>query len=195
VDGKFRTEGGDASREILLASAQPVDPESKRGARGGEEALPLFGLQLVRQRDGREPGRVQDLVGIGIADAADKPGIGEGALQGAILGSECGAEAVDVCREDFDAAGIDVERRPFFTAQNVKRRAALACRLGQDERTGREVEGGKALRPASFAAAASSAAGPRSSEVQHQPQVAVSTDRMRCACRCGGWRRRCAFHG
>jgi hypothetical protein len=50
----------------------------------------------VGERDGRELGGVQDLVGVGVADAADEARIGEGALEGAVFRGEGGAEAGEI---------------------------------------------------------------------------------------------------
>src|ERR1039458_6873839 len=119
------------------------------GTRGSEEPIPLVGLEFVSERDGGELGRMENLVGVGVADAADEARIGEGTLEGAVLKSECGAKAVEVRREDFDAAGIDgVEG--LFAAQDVERRAALAACLSEDEGAGGEVECGEVLATGQF---------------------------------------------
>src|ERR1019366_10247056 len=91
------------------------------GTRGSKEAIPLVRLELVSERDGRELGCMQNFVGVGVADAADETRISEGTLESAVLKSECGAKAVEVCREDFDAAGIDGVESLF---------AAQACFCG-----------------------------------------------------------------
>lgn len=70
-------------------AAQALHPGSEDGARGGEE-----------------PGCVQDLVGVGAADAVDRARVGEGALQGVVFGGERRSEGKQVGRKDFDAAGI-----------------------------------------------------------------------------------------
>ncbi len=81
MNGEFGTEGGYFFWEFVFGfGLQPVDPLSERGARGGEKALPFFGLELVGLGDGRELGGVENLVGVGVADAADEARIGEGAL-------------------------------------------------------------------------------------------------------------------
>ena len=92
----------------MASDESRVDPKIQREARGREKALPLFRLELVRERDGRKLGGVENLVGVGVAHAADDPRIGEGALEGAVLCSECGAKCVQIGGKNFDAAGIDV---------------------------------------------------------------------------------------
>ena len=93
-----------------------------------EETLPFFGFKFVRERNGRELRRMKNLVGVGIAHAADDARIGEGALEGAVLGSERGAKPIQMRGENFDAAGIDVADG-LLAAQNVQRGAALGARL------------------------------------------------------------------
>ena len=117
VNGKLGAEGGYFFGEFISGfGLQPAYPLSQRGARGGEEALPFFGLELVGLGDGRELGRVQNLVGVGVAYAADEARIGEGALERAVLERECGAEFVQIRGKDFDAAGIDF-MESLFAAQ------------------------------------------------------------------------------
>ena len=70
-------------------------------------------------------------------------------LEGAVLKSECGAKAVEGCREDFDAAGID-GMEGLFPTQDVERSAALAACLSEDERAEGEVEGGEVLPAGEF---------------------------------------------
>ena len=104
--------------------AEAIDPESERGARCRKEALPLFWLELVGLSDGRKLSGVENFVGVSVADTADEARIGEGALEGAVLEREGRAKAVEVGREDFDAAGIDGLKR-LFAAQDVQRSATL----------------------------------------------------------------------
>ncbi len=121
------------SGNFALASAtRRAIQSSKRGARGVEEALPLFGLELVRERDGREPGGVENLVGVGVAHAADEARIGEGALEGAVLRRERGTKRVQIRGKNFDAAGIDVAEG-LLAAEEVQRGAALGAGFSQDE--------------------------------------------------------------
>ncbi len=85
----------------------------------------------MRERDGRKLRGVKNLVGVGVAHAADEPRIGEGALEGAILGGECRTKCFLIRGKNFDAAGIDVAQG-LLAAENVKRGAALGAGLRQD---------------------------------------------------------------
>ena len=125
----------------LASDERRVDPDGQRGAGGGEEALPLFRLELVGERDGREAGGVEDFVGVGVAHAADEARIGEGALEGAIFEGEGGAEGVEsrFRRKDFDAAGIDVAEG-LLAAEEMERGAAFGAGFSEDERAGRKVK-------------------------------------------------------
>lgn len=68
----LRTKCGYMLREALTGFfAQSMDPPGERLLHGLEKLLDARFAQLPRQRQGREFGLVQNLVGIGIADAAE----------------------------------------------------------------------------------------------------------------------------
>ena len=100
-------------------------PKFQRGACGSEEAVPFFRCQFLCAGHGGKLCGVQNLVGIGIADAADGVRVGECFLDGVVPGCERGAEAIEVCREYLDAAGID-GAQAFFAAQEMQGSEALA---------------------------------------------------------------------
>jgi hypothetical protein len=50
--------------------------------------------------------RVQDFVGIRVADAAEEVGIGESALERVVFAGEHRAECVEIAGEDIDASGV-----------------------------------------------------------------------------------------
>ena len=91
--------------------------------------------------DGREPGGVQDLVRVGVADAAEDARVGECSLQGAVLRGQRGAELVQAGGEHVDAAGID-GLHAVFAPEEVKGRAPFGAGFGEDERAVGKVEGG-----------------------------------------------------
>ncbi len=108
VDGHVFAEGGDFFGEVAGGfGVEAIDPELKSVAGGGEEALPLLVGEFVGERDGGEAGGVEDLVGVGVADAREDARVGEGSLEGAVFGGEGGAEAFEIGGEDVDAAGVD----------------------------------------------------------------------------------------
>src|SRR6266851_3339778 len=87
--------------------AQAVYPEPNCVARGSEQPFPLARPALVRERDRRQLRGMQDLVRIGIADAADDAWIGKSPLERAVFGCKGGAKRIEIAREDIDSSGID----------------------------------------------------------------------------------------
>jgi hypothetical protein len=175
-DGHPGAEGGDFFREALLGfGVETVDPESKSGAGGCEEAVPLFGLELVGEGDGRELGGVEDFVGIGVADAADEAGIGEGSLECAVFGIQGGAEAVEIRRKDFEAAGIEVAKGLFATDE-MEGGAALGAGFGEDQRACREIEGGEGVSSGELCLRRAPVETAGDHEMENQPEVAFDAD-------------------
>ncbi len=83
------------SGKACVASAlRAVDPELKRLAGGGEEALPLLVGEFVGLEDRGEMGSVEDLVGVSVADAGEDARVGESTFQGAVFDGKSGAELV-----------------------------------------------------------------------------------------------------
>ncbi len=118
---------------------QDVGPAVQRGARCLVQARDLLGRQRPRQLQGRQPGGVQDLVGIGVADAAEEVRVGEGALERVILAVERRGEFLARNVERLDAAGIErLQRR--LSAHHHERCALLRPGLGEEERAPREME-------------------------------------------------------
>jgi hypothetical protein len=78
MDRHVFAEGRHLFREFgLRFGAKPIRPRLQCSLCRLKQPLPLFGIQFVRQGDGRELGRVQDFIGIGIANPAHQPGVGE----------------------------------------------------------------------------------------------------------------------
>src|SRR5712692_1042881 len=85
---------------------------------------------------------MQDLVRIGVADAAEQTRIGERALERMVLALHAVGELLETGYEDVEAAGVHRgERRLAF--DEVERSPALGARFGERERPVREFEGGK----------------------------------------------------
>ena len=68
--------------------------------------------ELLRHRDRRQLRGVQDLVGIGVADAAHDARIGERALEGVVLRAERGAERVELAARAHRCRRDRARRRP-----------------------------------------------------------------------------------
>src|SRR5215468_7770017 len=72
MDGHAFAECSDLLRESRLClGLQAIDPELERLARGVEKAFPLARIELVSERNGRQLCGMENLVGIGVADAAE----------------------------------------------------------------------------------------------------------------------------
>src|ERR1017187_4595660 len=131
-------ESGHLLREFLAGfGAQPVEPQRRSIARRGMQPRDLFRRQFARLRDGRQSRGMQDLVRIGIADAAERPRIGERPLQRVILESKRLAEHRQIRYENIDAAGIE-RAQPLLAPHHVQRRPTLAAGLGERKRAVRE---------------------------------------------------------
>lgn len=107
------------------------------------QTLNLFVIEIRRELNGGEARAVEDLVGVGITDAAEEMRIGERALDGVPFAREERPKFVERCIEHVDSAWIErVEIR--FTSHEMDRRASFRSRLGEQKRAVAEVERGKA---------------------------------------------------
>ena len=84
---------------------------------------------------------MQNLVGVGVADAAEEAGIGERALQRMVLGFQRRGEGFGGGFEGFESRGFG--RR----VQHVDLGAVLCAGLGQRERAAIELEGRERRAP------------------------------------------------
>jgi hypothetical protein len=82
---------------------------------------------------------MEDLVRVGVADAAEDVRVGERPFERVALAGKRGAELVDRHLQRLDAAGI-VRAQRLFAADDVDRRTALRACFGEDERAVVEVE-------------------------------------------------------
>ena len=135
----------------------------ERRARRLVQARDLLGGQLRAHRERREPRAVQDLVRIGVADAAEQARVGQRALERVVLARERRRELLRDRIEHLEAAGI-VRGEPGLARDDVQRGALLRAGLGQHQRAARRNRRRRARsgRRASPPARAS-AAGRRSS--------------------------------
>ena len=98
-----------SGKPIAASSPSRIDPHlaTSRASRRYSRCHSC-GDQLRRQRNRRQPRRMQDLIRIGIADAAQRSRVGQGPLQRAILRRHRGDETHrKIAVEYLDAAGID----------------------------------------------------------------------------------------
>src|SRR5215831_5120818 len=72
--------------------------------------MDLEGGELLSKRKRRKSCLKQNFVGVGVADAAEKTWVGEGALQGVICGQQNGGELHRVGLENLNATGIQLAK-------------------------------------------------------------------------------------
>jgi hypothetical protein len=97
------------------------------------QALQLLGGQSAGDRKGRQPRTVQDLVGIGVADAAHCVRIGERFFQCAVLARERSSKRGRVAPQGLDATRTQSQHRTA-PLHEVQRSAPLCARFGERER-------------------------------------------------------------
>src|SRR5258707_1357935 len=156
--------------------AQAVYPEPNCVARGSEQPFPLARPKLVRERDRGQLRGIQDLVRIGIADAADDAWIGKSPLERAVFGCKGGAKRIEIAREDIDSSGID-GTQTLFARDDIQRCSVLCTGFGKHERTAGKIESRQtpAARELRSWDLPVQAAG--NHQVQHQPEIAFYSNR------------------
>src|SRR5579871_5285737 len=150
VHGHVFAERGDLLRKTLLRlCAQLVDPAPQSLPRRIEQPLPLLVSKFVRLRYGGKLRRVQDFIGIGVADAVDHPRIGQRPLEGVVLRRQCCSKCRKVRREHVNTARIELAEIRF-AAYDVQRGAMLASGLGQHQRSIGKIERREILSATEF---------------------------------------------
>jgi hypothetical protein len=119
---------------------------------------------------------VQDLVGIGVADAAEQARVGERALQRVVLQGERAAERLEVDLEYLEAARI-MRRERVFALHEVQRCPLLGAEFGQREAAVGEVEGSERMPAGELRARLSPVQAAVDHEVQDEPEVLVQAER------------------
>ncbi len=134
-------EGGDALREaVARLGTEPLDPGRERGARRVVEARDRVVVERCREHDGRETRRVEDLVGVRVADPREERRVGERALERMPLAAERVRELRARTCERLETAGIEGRERRL-AGDDVERRAPRGAGLGELQRALDEVEG------------------------------------------------------
>ena len=101
-------------------------------------------LQFVRERDGRELRRVQNLIRIRVANAADETRICESPLERTVFGRECGPKRCEIARENINSSGIDGSQS-FLARNDVQRCSTLCSGFGKNKRTVGKIESRQTL--------------------------------------------------
>ncbi len=118
---------------------------------------------------------MEDLIGVGVADAAEDARVGEGSLEGAVFCSECGAEAFEVGSEDVDAAGV-YGLHVFFVVKEVEGGAALGTGFGENEGAVGKIEGGEIVTAAEFGSEGAPVKASGDHQVKNEPETVVEFD-------------------
>ena len=118
---------------------------------------------------------MEDLVGVGVADAGEDAWVGEGPLEGAVFGGECGAEVFEGHGEDVDASGVDVFGGDFV-GEEVEGGPAFGAGFSEDEGAVGEVEGGEVVAAAEFSPNGTPVESAGDHEVEDEPEAVVEFD-------------------
>ena len=102
-------------KRFLRLGTKSSDPKLQSLPRCSEKPLPLFRLELARQRDGGELCGMKDLVRVGISDTAEETGISEGPFQRVIFRSQHGPKGIQIAGKDVNPSSVKSMQRflPF----------------------------------------------------------------------------------
>ena len=186
MDRHGGVERRDPLREPLAGlAAQPLGPAAEDRAGGRVQTLDRAVVQLARQRERGQPRRVQDLVGVGVADAREEPRIGQAALQRVVLARERGAERRQVGPEHVEAAAI-VRLQVRTSGDQMQPGALDGAGLGHQQGAAREVESRQPQLLRHGRARRAPAQAPGDHQVQDDEQVALDADDDALAEACDG---------
>jgi len=143
--------------------------------RGRVEATQVFGRELSRLRERRELGGVEDLIGVGVADAGEDARVGEGALKCVIFGNEGLPEVLEAEGKDVQAAGVELGEG-CLSLNEVQGGAAFRPGFGEDEGAVGEVEGGEIVAATEFGSGCSPVEAAGDHQVEDQEELAVKDE-------------------
>ncbi len=169
VNGHAFAESGDFFGEFAAGlGAQAIGPLGKRGASGFEEALDFRDRELLREREGRKAGFEENLIRVGIADAAEQTRIGEGALESMVGGEKRGGKARQIGIENFEPTGIE-SAKAFFSRDNVEGSALLRASFAPEKRAARKIKCGEMALARKLGGGRAPVQATGDHQVQHQP--------------------------
>src|SRR5438552_17516252 len=113
---------------------------------------------------------MQNLVRIGIADAAEEPRIGERTFQRVVLAHQCIAEGLKGRIQNLESSAVKRSQCTFALSQ-VKGCTLFRSGFGQEQSSGRKIECGKAEPCRDGRAAFFPLELPRDHKVDHEEQV------------------------
>src|SRR5262245_41743647 len=118
---------------------------------------------------------MQNLIGVRVADAAERARIGERAFQRVILGGQSRAEFFERRLEHFETTRV-LRLQRLAAAEYEKRCATLRACLGQRERAGVEREDGECRARATLGACGKPVQPARDHQVENEPVVALEAN-------------------
>ena len=118
---------------------------------------------------------MQNLVGIGIADAAKKARIGERALERVVGRLKRAGEIGRRRMQHVDSSGIELAQA-FLAGRQMKCRAMLGAGFGELQDTRRKFETRQGVLTGCLGARLAPVQATRDHQVQHHPDVAIEPD-------------------
>src|SRR5215470_5176525 len=137
--------------------------------------MDLEGGELLSKRKRRKSCLKQNFVGVGVADAAEKTWVGEGALQGVICGQQNGGELHRVGLENLNATGIQLAKSGL-ARNHMERGAFLGASFGPEKRSNGKVKRREATWRRDFHAAGPPVEPARNHQMQNEPEVAFEAN-------------------
>src|SRR5208283_3917861 len=150
-------------------------PLRERAVRSVEEPLDFLRLQFLSERQRRQPRLEQNFIRVGIADPAEKPGVGKRALQRVVGGRQSLPETRRVRCENFQPSGIE-RLKSRLACHQMERGTLLRAGLGPKQGSVGKVKRSQSARWGYFAASFFPMQASRDHEVQHEPNVVLEAD-------------------
>src|SRR5262245_21050954 len=118
---------------------------------------------------------MEDLVGIGVADPADGTRIGEGALERMVSLAKDGLKLIERRREQLEAPPV-LRAEGISAAKHREPCAALRARLGEQQRSVREIEGRQRRLSRELHAERLPVEAPGDHQMENEPQFVIEPD-------------------
>ena len=154
--------------------AQTFGPLEQNRAAGLVQPGQLGLVQVGGALERRQPGPVQDLVGIGVADPAEHPRVGQRTLEGMILAAQRPGELGGAGVEHFQAAAVEVGKAGG-PGDQMQRGALVLGNLGEQQAAVIEIECHQATPASQRGATFAPVQAPGDHQVQHREQVPFHT--------------------
>lgn len=115
------------------------DPQLKSLAGRAEQPLPFFRRKLAGESDWGELRRMQNLVGIGVANSAEETRISQRSFQGMVFGGQDRAKSVEIGGENVDSSGVE-GHKVLLSRDEMQRGTAFAACFGKEQCSVRKIE-------------------------------------------------------